>query len=147
MTDESDSDSDSDSDSGVESVGRRACGSVDGPPRDASAYRPTIHFSDRFHNRCDGPNRHLDGEIVRACLEDGHVERVPGERELWFFQATVCAVTYRLLANQRTGDVLTGYPIGMNERAALASGRWSRAAIEDIRAAISYGDALARRHG
>lgn len=101
------------------------------PPRDPGAYRPSIHFGARFKDNYDEHNRHLDGEIVRECIENGHVEHPrPG---VVYFRNTLGGVTYRLVVDTVKREVRTGYPIGINPEAARASGRWSTKQIEDIR--------------
>lgn len=108
-------------------------------PRDPSEWRPTNHFTERFRNRGDGPDRHLDGEIVRECIEEGSVRWSPDKQLLWL-RATVGGVTYRLVANPDKQALVTGYPISINTVAARKSGRWSSTAIEEIRQFISESD-------
>jgi len=106
-------------------------------PREPSAFRPSLHFPERFHDRYedDRPPRHLDDEIVRGCIEDGEVtEADPG---IIWFRETFGAVTYRLVVNESEREVLTGYPISINTEAARTSGRWSEDQIEDIRRFIA----------
>jgi len=102
-------------------------------PREPSAYRPGIHFGERFHDRYedDRPPRHLDGGIVSGCIERGTpTERAPG---IYWLRETFGGVTYRLVVNTDDGEVITGYPIAINTDVAQESGRWSSQQIEDIR--------------
>ncbi|MDS0280277.1 hypothetical protein NDI85_21060 [Halomicroarcula sp. S1AR25-4] len=110
---------------------------ADNPPREPSAYRPTFHFTQRFHDRYedDRPPRHLDDEIVATCITDGAVTKAdPGT--VWF-RATFGGVTYRLVVDVDVGEVVTGYPISINTEAARDSGRWTSEQIEDIREFIA----------
>lgn len=111
--------------------------STDAPlPREPSAYRPSIHFPERFHDRYedDRPPRHLDDEIVRGCIERGNVKHTdPGT--VWF-RETFGGVTYRLVIDIDDREVITGYPISINTEVAQASGRWSPSQINDIRTFI-----------
>ena len=102
------------------------------PPRDPSAYAPSNHFVGHVRDWTDGPDRHLDGDIIRACIEEGEVRPHPHDPEKRYFRATVAAVTYRLVVNVEQGVVVTGYPLGINPDAARDSGRWSSRQIEDI---------------
>ena len=106
--------------------------STTAPPRDPSAYSPSNHFVGHVRDRTDGPDRHLDGDIIRTCIEDGEVRPHPHDDAKRYFRATVAAVTYRLVANVEQGVVVTGYPLGINPDAARDSGRGSSRQIEDI---------------
>ncbi len=108
-------------------------------PRDPSHYRPSHHFAERFRDRFDEHNRHLDGEIVRRCIEQGEARPQSGGRVC--LRETVGGVTYRLVVSPPEELVVTGYPLGINTEAARASGRWSTQQIEDIREFISDGAA------
>ncbi|MDS0284719.1 hypothetical protein [Haloarcula onubensis] len=107
------------------------------PPREPSAYRPTNHFGERFNDRYDDdrPPRHLDGDIVSGCIEDGAATS-QGGGTVWF-RETFAGATYRLVVNVDEGTVLTGYPISINTVAARNSGRWTSDQIEDIRKFIA----------
>ena len=73
---------------------------VQAPPREPSAYRPSLHFPERFRDcyEDDRPPRHLDDEIVRGCIEVGSVtEADPG---IAWFRETFGGVTYGLGRNQ-----------------------------------------------
>lgn len=102
-------------------------------PRDPSAYRPSVHFGERFHDRYedDRPPRHLDGDIVSGCIEHGDVT-IPAEERYVHFRETFGGVTYRLVVEREEQAVVTGYPIGINTEAAAASGRWTSEQIDDI---------------
>ncbi|MDF9748386.1 hypothetical protein [Natrinema salsiterrestre] len=107
------------------------------PPREPSAYRPSLHFPERFNDRYedDRPPRHLDDEIVRRCIEAGSVtEADPGT--VWL-RETFGGVTYRLVVDVGDREVITGYPISINTTAARRSGRWSTQQIADIREFIA----------
>jgi len=108
-----------------------------GLPREPSAYRPSLHFPERFHDRYedDRPPRHLDDEIVAGCICHGDVRRPADDTAL--FRETFGGVTYRLVVDSEDHEVVTGYPIGINTEAARASGRWSPQQIEDIREFIA----------
>lgn len=99
-------------------------------PRDPSFYSPTLHFGERFKDIYDEFNRHLDGEIVNTCITEGTAQRVGPEKVT--LRSTIAGVTYRLVVNPSTGDVLSGYPISINTRYAQETGRWSEAQIDDI---------------
>ena len=106
-------------------------------PREPSAYRPSLHFPERFRDRYedDRPPRHLDDEIVRGCIEVGSVtEADPG---IAWFRETFGGVTYRLVVDTDDREVITGYPISINTEAAQRSGRWSTTQIADIREFIA----------
>lgn len=110
---------------------------LDQLPRETGAYRPGIHFGTRFRDRYedDRPPRHLDGEIIRGCIEDGDVrEADPGT--VWF-RETFGGATYRLVVDAGDREVVTGYPIAINTEAARRSGRWTSEQIEDIRRFIA----------
>jgi hypothetical protein len=107
------------------------------PPRDPSAYRPGIHFGERFHDRYedDRPPRHLDGEIVDGCIEEGEVTEA--DSGLLWFRETFGGVTYRLVVNREDREVITGYPVSINTEHARQSGRWTSQQIADIREFIA----------
>lgn len=100
------------------------------PSRDPPSYRPTVHFLERLRDDYDDYNRHLDGDIIEACIRHGEVAR--GGRHEFHFYEDVDGVTYKLVVNTRRGVVVTGHPDAIDVEAAKASGRWSTAQIEDI---------------
>lgn len=106
-------------------------------PRDPSAFRPSLHFPERFHDRYedDRPPRHLDDEIVADCIKHGEVR--PGPGGVVWLRKTFDAVTYRLVVDIESREVVTGYPIGINTDAAKRSGRWTSEQVEDIREFIA----------
>jgi len=110
--------------------------SADTVPRDPNAYRPGRHFVERFRDRYenDRPPRHLDGEVVRRCIEDGEVTRHDGAVR---FETTVGGVRYRLVVNAADRKVVTGYPLAIDETAARDSGRWSASQLADLREFIA----------
>ena len=111
-----------------------ATAETDAPPRDPEAYRPGIHFGARFHDRYedDRPPRHLDGEIVSGCIQDGTlVDRDDDPNVVWFEQE-FGGVRYRLVANVSKRRVLTAYPVALNWTTAKDSGRWTPTQLEDI---------------
>lgn len=98
-------------------------------PRETSAWSPTNHLGDRVRKG----DRFLDGDVIRACIEDGvyrtHSDgRVAAEQ--W-----VDGVHYRLVLEPETREVITGYPQGIDEQAALEAGR-TAGQIEAIRERI-----------
>lgn len=108
------------------------------PPREPSAYRPSLHFPERFHDRYDDerPPRHLDDEIVRGCIEDGEMRSPPGTSKA-LFRETFGGVDYRLVVDLADREVVTGYPIEIRTDEARDSGRWTPQQIEDIRRFIA----------
>ncbi|MFC6825701.1 hypothetical protein [Halopelagius fulvigenes] len=100
-------------------------------PREPSAYRPGIHFGERFGDRYSDRKRHLDGEIINGCIENGVVTKQG--RDLWWLRETFGGVTYRLVIDTEEREVVTGYPVSINTDAARESGRWSAQQIEEIR--------------
>jgi len=111
--------------------------STDIVPREPSAYTPSMHFSERFHDRYedDRPPRHLDDEIVRGCIERGDARKINAEK--WWLEETFGGVTYRLVVTVPDMDVITGYPIQCDRDVAWASGRWSSQQLDDIEAFIA----------
>jgi len=107
------------------------------PPREPSAYRPTVHFQERLRDAYDEYNRHLDGEIIERCIRQGDVKRTG--RDIYHFRETVAGVTYRLVVNVRKDVVVTAHPVGINTEAARESGRWSASQIADIREFLAAG--------
>jgi len=101
-------------------------------PREPSAYRPTIHFHERFHDRYDDdrPPRHLDGKIVDGCITRG--EAIQKDGCTYELRETFGGVTYIIVVNAAKGKVVSGYPVGINTEVAEASGRWSSDEIDDI---------------
>jgi len=100
-------------------------------PREPSAYSPSLHFAERFRDRYDEFNRHLDGEIVAGCIEDGTATvYTPHKVQL---HETFGGVEYRLVVNPARGSVVSGYPVDVNEHQARESGRWSESELQDIR--------------
>ena len=110
----------------------------DSVPRDPASYRPGIHFGERFHDKYDEHNRHLDGEIVSGCIEHGASKKV--NADVFHLRETFGGVTYRLVVNVAKGEVITGYPISINTHTARDSGRWTRQQIEDILAFLRDDD-------
>lgn len=106
-----------------------------GPPRDPAAYRPGIHFAERFENRYDEYDRHLSGDVVEGCIRNGAVRDVDGPR--YYFRETFDGVTFRLVVDAEKRVVVTGYPLAINTEAALDSGRWSFDDVESIRRFIA----------
>ena len=107
-------------------------------PREPSAYRPSIHFPERFHDRYEDerPPRHLDDEIVRGCIEDGEMRR-PAGSSVVLFRERFGGVDYRLVASLAKQEVVTGYPVEIHTDEARESGRWTKQQIEDIRRFIA----------
>lgn len=112
---------------------------ADDYPREPSAYRPSLHFPERFHDRYedDRPPRHLDAEIVDGCIADGEVNHEPPSSTIIWFRETFGGVTYRLVIDVDEREVVTGYPISISIEAARDSGRWTSTQIEDIREFIA----------
>lgn len=105
-------------------------------PREPSAYRPSNHLAEHVKGLTDdGADRHLDGDVIRACIERGTVTHAGGPA--YRFEATIGGVTYRLVVNADRNVAVTCHPIGINCDAARASGRWSSAQIDDIRTFVS----------
>ena len=102
-------------------------------PREPSAFRPSLHFPERFHDcyEDDRPPRHLDDEIVRGCIENGEV--TDADPDIYWYRETFDGVTYRLVVNDSKREVITGYPISINTEVAESSGRWTPEQIEDVR--------------
>jgi len=99
-------------------------------PREPSAYRPTLHFIERFRDRYDEHNRHLDEEIVATTIREGTVTHRQADKV--HVESTFGGVRYRL-ALATDGRVITGHPVRMDEDTARESGRWSADALSDIR--------------
>ena len=99
-------------------------------PRSPSAYTPSIHFGERFGDRYAEHNRHLDGEIIRGCIERGSATRTgPNTVKL---HEEFGGVTYRLVLNVEDREVVTAHPTNIDLKAARESGRWTCEQIEDI---------------
>lgn len=98
-------------------------------PREPSAWSPTPHLGDRVRK----PSRFLDGDAIRACIEEG-VRHELGNgyvaTEQW-----VDGVHYRLVLDPETREVVTGYPQGVDQEVALASG-WTEGQLQEVREAI-----------
>jgi len=103
-------------------------------PREPSAWMPSLHFPERFHDRYED---NLDGEIVEGCIRDGTINDECRSSQIVWFRETFGGVTYRLVLDTRKREVVTGYPISINTEVAEASGRWSPSQIEDIREFIA----------
>jgi hypothetical protein len=101
-------------------------------PRDPEAYRPSLHFPERFHDRYedDRPPRHLDDEIVDTCITEGDLRRP--EPDIALFRHDFGGVDYRLVATLDDNEVVTGYPVEIDTKAAEQSGRWTPDQIDDI---------------
>jgi len=106
-------------------------------PREPSAFRPSLHFPERFNDRYedDRPPRHLDDEIVRGCIEDGSPKKV--NRGIYHLHETFGGIIYRLVVDVDDQEVITGYPVEVDSVAARESGRWSSQQIADIREFIA----------
>lgn len=102
------------------------------PPRDPSAYCPSLHFA---NDVVPQERRHIDGEVIDTCIEEGKVLSQPDGRV--YYRATLAGITYRLVASPAKREVITAYPIGINTEVALESGRWSSSDVEDVRQHIS----------
>jgi hypothetical protein len=103
----------------------------DSVPREPSAFRPSIHFAGRQKDLGTDRNRHLDGDIINGCITDG--ERDQRTDAVYWLRETFDAVTYRLVVNVEEGEVITGYPIGIDPEAATQPGsRWTDEQVEDI---------------
>lgn len=107
-------------------------------PRDPSAFRPTPHFTERFHDRYEDelPPRHLDGDIVSGCIQEGSIDAQPGGKVA--FRETFGGVTYLLVVDPTDREVVTGYPIAINTDVASASDRWSSREVDDIHEFIRH---------
>lgn len=105
------------------------------PPREPSAYRPTLHFKERFEDAFDEHRRHLDGEIVRRCITDGEV--VTQGRNAVRFVEDIEGVTYAIVVNPRSRCVASGYPVSLDWTSAAESGRWTESQLEDINAFLA----------
>lgn len=110
--------------------------SADTIPRSPSAYRPTCHFTSRFHDRySDAPPRHLDAEIVATCIREGTASR--STREKWELRETFDGVTYVLVVNPTEKTVVSGYPESVSDDAG-DNGRWTEGELDDIRSFLQY---------
>jgi hypothetical protein len=108
--------------------------STEGPlPREPSAFSPTTHFGQRLRGPgADGYDRHLDGEIVRRCIEEGTLRKV--NRDRYRFETDIDGVEYALVVRASTKDVITGHPVALDRDRARASSRWSTEQISEIEA-------------
>ena len=98
-------------------------------PREPSAWSPTPHLGDRVRK----PDRHLDGDVIRTCIEEG-VRHELGNgyvaAEQW-----IDGVHYRLVLDPQSREVVTGYPQGVDQEVALANG-WTKGQLQNVREAI-----------
>lgn len=100
-------------------------------PREPSAYRPTVHFQERFRDKYDSYNRHLDGEVIEGCIRNGGVTQPSSN--ICYFEQAFGGVTYRLVVNTVRDVVITGHPVSIDPEAARESCRWSSRQIDEIR--------------
>jgi hypothetical protein len=99
-------------------------------PRKPSAYTPLRHFGQRFREN----RRHLDEEVVEACIREGDLRdnedgcgcfRLEwGEGVAYYLIAGFHERGYRIL--------VTGWPHLHDRKAAMKSGRWSSSELDDI---------------
>lgn len=106
--------------------------------RTPSDYTPSLHFAQRFKGFHDDHPRHLDGEIVNQTIQNGQVQK--DKKDVYFLRETFSGVTYRIVVNIELMEVITGYPIGLNEKVAGKSGRWTAQEIRDVKNHISEQD-------
>jgi hypothetical protein len=100
-------------------------------PREPGAFRPSIHFGQQSKDTGTDRNRHLDGDIIDGCIEHG--ERRQQTKSVYWLRETFDAVTYRLVVDIQEGEVITGYPIGIDPQAARRlDSRWTDGQVEDI---------------
>lgn len=112
--------------------------SPDPIPRDPSAYRPTCHFRDRFRDATDDPPRHLDGEIVRECITNGHISRE--DEAAVRFRREFDGVEYVIVVNPDSGTCVTGHPVALDwQTASQPDSRWTTDQLEDIDAFLKSG--------
>ena len=98
-------------------------------PREPSAYRPGNHFAQRVKGYGDR-DRHLDGDIINSCIQDGRVFRTTsGNHKFvrWFD-----GVQYCLIIDLPAREVVTGFPAAIDTEAARRSDRWTDDQIDDI---------------
>lgn len=107
-------------------------------PRDPSAFRPTPHFTERYHDRYGAENRHLDGDIVAGCIEDGTATEADANG-IVYLRETFAGATYRLVVDVDDREVVTGYPLAINTEAAKQSSRWTTTQVEEIHAFVASG--------
>ncbi|GAA1280398.1 hypothetical protein GCM10009646_79350 [Streptomyces aureus] len=105
--------------------------SQDSLPREPSAWRPGNHFGQKFKDA----DRHLDGEIVRGCIERGAAKKV--NRGVYQVRETFGGVTFCLALDAAEGELITGYPDAIDVDVARESGRWSPQQIRDIETFIA----------
>jgi hypothetical protein len=112
---------------------------TDDLPRDPSAWRPSIHFGARFDDRYEDrrPPRHLDGEIVAGCIERGDVVEGDPDPDVVWLEETFGGVRYRLVVNRADGEVITGYPVHVDETVAADAPRWTPDELADLREFIT----------
>ncbi|RQG93749.1 hypothetical protein [Natrarchaeobius oligotrophus] len=99
-------------------------------PREPSAWRPETHFGQKIKGLNGDRKRHLDGDIVRGCIERGTATKV--NRDIYHLREEFGGVSYTLVVDAATREVITGYPDAIDADAARESGRWSSQQIADI---------------
>lgn len=98
-------------------------------PRDPGAWSPTPHLGDRLRK----PDRHLTGEAIRRCIEDG--TQRPARQGRVALDAWVDGIQYRLVLEPDTREVVTGYPTRIDGESARKAGR-TDGKIRAVRRAI-----------
>lgn len=74
-------------------------------PREPSAYRPTGHFCYRFKYRESPP---ITPAVIRTCIREGRLKNT-SVRELYYLEAEVRGITWRLLVNVPDRRVVTAF--------------------------------------
>lgn len=108
--------------------------SPDDWPREPDAYRPTMHFRQRFHDY----NRALDGSHINEAITEG--TKIPAMHTCGAFYTTRPGVVYYVVVGwDRTSDpasndrvVVTGWPWVYDREAAIESGRYSTRVLNRI---------------
>ncbi|ELZ84443.1 hypothetical protein C453_12891 [Haloferax elongans ATCC BAA-1513] len=109
---------------------------VQNPPAEFSAYSASIHVIQHAKGLSKGPNRHISGDIIRECIEDGTPRKV--NRHTWRFETDIDGVEFATVVATDEHEIVTAHPVSVDHDVASDTGRWTPDDLADIEAAIRY---------
>ncbi|ELZ96042.1 hypothetical protein C440_05612 [Haloferax mucosum ATCC BAA-1512] len=109
---------------------------VEAPPAEFAAYSPTRHVIQHAKGLSKGPNRHVSGDLIRECIEDGVPKKV--NRHKWRFQKRIGGVDFVTVVATDAHEILTAHPIAVDRPKAERRGYWSATELDDLEAVIEY---------
>ncbi|REA00233.1 hypothetical protein DEQ92_20495 [Haloferax sp. Atlit-6N] len=117
---------------------------VEPPPAEFTAYEPTRHVIQHAKGLSKGPNRHVDADLLRECIESGAARKV--NRGMWRFEKEIAGVEFAVVVSSDSNEIITAFPTVVNRAEAEHIGYWADDELDDIEAAQEYHEQKPREY-